>query len=185
MSDNSISLIWNAWGRHERQVWTGQALPPIPVELERRPEERVGRSALLPDLIDLRRPQGLILGLAIEEIAVEALHETGGGVVGDAPEGGEDGTGARVLEGAGEADEPFAPHLLAQRRVAGREGHQVGVEVHALEDLPGLEETVFLAFAGMLGQGQRQGGIEREALVEQAVAGEVDEARIRPERFGR
>src|SRR5436305_15191927 len=96
MSDNSISLIWNAWGRDELQIWNGPALPPIPVELERRPEERVGRSALLPDLMDLRRPQGLILGLAIEEIAGEAPHDTGGGGVGDAPEGGEDGTAARA-----------------------------------------------------------------------------------------
>src|SRR3954466_3417223 len=154
---------------------TDRPSPPIPVELERRPEEGMGRSTFLPDLVDLRRPQRLILRFAIAEIAVEALHEAGGGVVGDAPERGEDGTGARVLEGTGEADETFASHLLAQRRITGREGHQVGVEMHALEDLPGLEEAVLLAFGRMLGQGERQGGIEREAFVEQAVAGEMDE----------
>ena len=142
------------------------------------------RSALLPDLIDLRRPQRFVFGFAVAEIAVEALHETGGGVVGDAPERGEHGTGARVLEGAGEADETLAAHLLAQRRVAGREGHQVGVEAQALEDLPGLEETVVLTLGRMLGQGQGQGRIERKALVEQAVAGEMEETRAWPDGLG-
>src|SRR5262249_5666752 len=144
----------------------------------------MGRSALLLDLIDLRRPQRLILRLARVEVAVEALHETGGGVVGDAPEGGEDGTGAGVLEGTSEADETLASHLLAQGRIAGGKSDQIGVEVDALEDLPGLEETVVLACGRMLGHGEGQGGIERKALVEQAVAGEMDEARARCERLG-
>src|SRR5262245_1553230 len=60
--------------------------PPIAEQLERRPVEGVGRPGLLPDLVDLRRPQGFILGLAALEIAVETLHEASGGIIGDTPQ---------------------------------------------------------------------------------------------------
>src|SRR5215475_14370678 len=57
--------------------------------------------------------------------------------------GNESAPRAGVLEGAGEADQSFATHLLTQPGIAGREGHQVGIEAQALQDLPSLKKTVF------------------------------------------
>ena len=98
------------WGL---QVLGVERSPPIAEQLERRPVERMGRFGLLPDLIDLRRPQGLVLGFAIVEMTVKALHEGSGGDVRDAPHGGEDGAGAGELEGADQAD-----YLLVLMHVA-------------------------------------------------------------------
>src|SRR5436305_405835 len=58
----SRSHFWNALGERPFQIWNG--LPPVPAELERRPEERVGRSALFPNLIDLRRPERFVFCLS-------------------------------------------------------------------------------------------------------------------------
>src|SRR6185312_320584 len=127
---------------------------PIPGKLERRPVEGVGGSGPLPDVVDLRCPQGFVLRLATVEIAVEALHEASGRAISDSPQRSENRTGAGILESAREPDEAFARHLPAQARVARREGHQVGIQAHALEDLPGLEKAVVLTFGWFLRHGQ-------------------------------
>src|SRR6185295_16916237 len=96
-------------------------------ELEGGPVARMGgfRAA---DPFELRLAQRLVLGQAVSQMPVELRHEAGGGAVADLPEGGEDGARAGELEGARQSEQPFAPHLLAEGRVAGRERDEVGVE---------------------------------------------------------
>src|SRR6185295_8949712 len=77
----------------------------------------------------------------------------------------------------------LAAHLLAQGTVAGRESDQVGVEADALEDFPGLKKTVVLALTQVLRDGQGESGIQWKALVEQAMAGKVEVARVLPDRL--
>ena len=109
------------------------------------------------DQINLGGAQRLILALALPQVVVEAPHQLDGRFIGDAPQRGDDGAGAGELEGAGEADQALAAQLLAEPRVAGREGDEVGVQAQALEDLPGLEETVVLPRCGVLGEGEGKG----------------------------
>src|SRR5215210_1660773 len=104
-----------AWGPARSKNGTGcLGSAPVAEKLEGRPVEGVGRSGLPPDLVDLRRSQGFVLRLAVAEIAVETLHEASGGDVGDAPQRGEDRARAGELEGACQADQALASHLLAE-----------------------------------------------------------------------
>ena len=68
--------------------------------------------------------------------------------------------------------------------LAGREHHQVGVEAHALEDFPGLKQAILTVFGELLGDGESEGGVQGEVVVEQAVSREVDDADVFAERLG-
>ena len=84
-----------------------------------------------------------------------------------------------MQEGVNEADHPFAGQLSAQGGFAGGKGDQVGVETQVFEDLPGLEQAVFLfsrTLAEAFRQRQGQGRLEGRGGVDQAVTGEVDDA---------
>lgn len=94
------------------------------------------------DELELRGPQGLVLGKPRAQVTVEADHELGRGPVGDAPERRDHRSSPGVLERPGQAYQALAPQLLAQARLAGGEDHEVGVDPHALEDLPHLEQAV-------------------------------------------
>jgi len=61
--------------------------------------------------------QGLVLGAPPNKAAVEELHEVGGGAVRHGPKRGEDRTGADILEGPGEPDEPLLRDLSAEPRL--------------------------------------------------------------------
>ena len=57
-----------------------------------------------------------------EQGGIEVAHEFGGGLIVDAPEGGEYAVGAGVEEGVGKAEEAFSVEVLAEGGAAGGEG---------------------------------------------------------------
>ena len=73
----------------------------------------------------LGRPAQRREGAPGRSFAIEAPHELGGRAVLHRPEADQDLAGAGREEAAGEADQPFAADLAAQRRPAGREHHQI------------------------------------------------------------
>src|SRR6185369_5056744 len=78
----------------------------------------------------------------------------------------------------------FAAHLLAKPGLTGREHDEIGIEAHLLEDLPGLEKTIVLAFLELLGDREDDGGVQGEAIVEDGVSGEVDDMGVAGEGLG-
>lgn len=97
-------------------------------------------------------------------MAVEVLHEAGGGDVGNLPERGDDGAAPANWKARTRPTRPSPPISLPSPGVAGREGDQVRVEPQLVEDLSGLEQVVVLALGRMLGQGQGRGELSGKSL---------------------
>src|SRR6185369_3879630 len=102
------------------------------------------------------------------------LHERRRRVVGDAPQGGEDRARAGELEGTDQADQPLSSHLFTEPRVARRKRDQIRIEPQLIEDLPGLPQAVVAPWLWRIRNRKGQSGVERELLIEQAMAGEVE-----------
>ena len=88
--------------------------------MERRPVERVRAARPGSDGRDLRGAKRLVLRAPRPKVSVKVHHQLLGRVVRDTPQGGDDRSGACKLEGAGEANQPLAAELFAERGFARR-----------------------------------------------------------------
>jgi len=93
-----------------------------------------GRPARVAGHVDLGLAQGGgRVQLLLDHVAIEPLHQDGGGPVVDAPQAGQHAGSPGVHEAAGQADETFAPDLLAEGGLAGGEDDQVRVELQIVD----------------------------------------------------
>jgi hypothetical protein len=68
-----------------------------------------------------------------QEGAVEAPHQLGSALVADAPQAGQHAARAGVEESRGEPDQPLAGDRLAEGGGTAAQGHQLGLEVEAVD----------------------------------------------------
>src|SRR5215213_6520093 len=148
--------------------------PPWSLKHEAGPERRVAPAPLAADR-KLGRAQGRGRGeMVVPQGAIEADHELRGGAVLHPPEAGHHARRAGVEKAAGEADQPFAAHLPAERRAAAAEHDEVGVQPQAV-DVAQVKEALLRPARRVDGR-QGQAGEGRTLGVDRTMGGKVEDA---------
>ena len=92
----------------------------------------------------LGTPQSLGGRDARSEATVETFHQRRRRSIADRPPGSHNGTRAGVLKGPDQAQEPLALDPFAAAGGAARQGHDLGIAVQGIHDLPGVEDSVIV-----------------------------------------
>ena len=110
----------------------------------------------------------------LQHVRVEALHQLGGRLVVNLPQARHDARRARVHEAARKSHQTFAAHVIAERRAARAQHHQIYRGAQVID--VGQSDDAAHRAAVTVYERKQQVRKLRPPRVEQAVGGEVQDA---------